>query len=80
MCHGRGVYHVCITKSLWETCLTCLTCLTASKFRNLGFRTQHIYYSPSSQPHTYRKTPRLSNIVLGNSLGGGTKLLNFESS
>ena len=25
---------------------------TASKFRNLGFRTQHIYYSPSSQPHT----------------------------
>ena len=33
MCHGRGVYHVCITKSLWETCLTCLTCLTASKLR-----------------------------------------------
>ena len=28
----------------------------------------------------YRKTPRLSNIVLGNSLGGRTELLTFERS
>ena len=28
----------------------------------------------------YRKLSRLSNIVLGNSLGGGTELLNYERS
>ena len=32
-------------------------------------------------PHSaYRKLSRLSNIVLGNSLGGRTELLNYERS
>ena len=43
---------------------------------NIGYRTGFA----NNDKCTYRNPSRLSNIVLGNSLGGRTELLNYERS
>ena len=44
------------------------------------FAGRYDYKKNGLVPSSYRKTPRLSILVLGNFLGGGTEMLTFERS
>ena len=55
-------------------------CQLAAFFISTFHKPERECNGPEPSRARYRKTPRLSILVLGNFLGGGTEMLTFERS